>query len=90
MPPSGARLAIPMVAVVNVRGDRLYHEHIWWDQATVLRQIGVLPTHLPGPTGGMLKLPVAGDECARLLVDERDGQSNQMIGEAAASSICLM
>jgi carboxymethylenebutenolidase len=30
VPPSGNQLEIPMIAVVNVRGDRLYHEHIWW------------------------------------------------------------
>lgn len=36
-----------MMAVVNIRGDRLYHEHISWDQATALRQIGMLPETLP-------------------------------------------
>lgn len=30
VPPSGKKLEIPMMAVVNIRGDRLYHEHIWW------------------------------------------------------------
>jgi carboxymethylenebutenolidase len=30
VPPLGRQLEIPMIAVVNVRGDRLYHEHIWW------------------------------------------------------------
>lgn len=35
------------MAVVNIRGDRLYHEHISWDQATALRQIGILPETLP-------------------------------------------
>lgn len=30
VPPSGSKLRIPMIAVVNIRGDRLYHEHIWW------------------------------------------------------------
>lgn len=36
-----------MMAVVNIRGDRLYHEHITWDHASALRQIGVLPEKLP-------------------------------------------
>ena len=44
-----------MMAVVNVRGDRLYHEHIVWDQATALRQIGVLPQTLP------LNVPIAAE-----------------------------
>lgn len=44
-----------MMAVVNIRGDRLYHEHISWDQGTVLRQIGALPEKLSltvDPHGG--------------------------------------
>lgn len=31
-----------MLGVVRFRGDRLYHEHIYWDQAGVLVQIGLL------------------------------------------------
>ncbi|KND92005.1 hypothetical protein TOPH_03315 [Tolypocladium ophioglossoides CBS 100239] len=79
IPASRRKLQIPMVAVVNVRGDRLYHEHIWWDQATALRQAGVLPTHVASPEGGMVKLPVAGAECAQLLVDKRPEGSNAML-----------
>ncbi|KIJ56457.1 hypothetical protein M422DRAFT_110254, partial [Sphaerobolus stellatus SS14] len=82
VPPSGNKLEIPMMSVVNVRGDRLYHEHIWWDQATALRQAGVLPTHLPYPYpngGNTLRLPVTGTEAARLLADETDGKSNEML-----------
>ncbi len=45
-----------MLAVVNFRGDKLYQEHIYWDQASVLVQIGLLD-----PTG----LPVAGIETAK-------------------------
>jgi carboxymethylenebutenolidase len=50
-----------MLAVVCFRGDKLYNEHIYWDQASVLVQIGVLD-----PTG----LPIAGIETARKMVDE--------------------
>ncbi|KAG5727740.1 hypothetical protein E4T56_gene20784 [Termitomyces sp. T112] len=83
VPPSGKKLAIPMIAVVNIRGDRLYHEHIWWDQATALRQAGILPTHLPHPTpegNKRLRLPVAGAESAAMLADEANGRSNIMLG----------
>lgn len=59
--PTGKYVEIPLVAIVNFRGDKLYHEHIYWDQASVLVQIGVLD-----PTG----LPVAGIETAKKLVDE--------------------
>lgn len=47
IPPTYQYVEIPMMAVVNIRGDRLYHEHITWDHASALRQIGVLPEKLP-------------------------------------------
>ncbi|KAJ7581138.1 NTF2-like protein [Mycena floridula] len=83
VPPTGKKLAIPMLGVINVRGDRLYHEHIWWDQATVLLQAGLIPSHVPFPLEGgqqTLRLPAAGVETARLLADETDGKSNEMFG----------
>lgn len=43
MPPTGKLLEVPFTAIVNIRGDRLFHEHIAWDQATLLRQLGLLP-----------------------------------------------
>ncbi len=49
--PTGKYVEIPLVAIVKFRGDKLCHEHIYWDQASVLVQIGVLD-----PQG----LPVAG------------------------------
>ncbi len=40
--PTGRHVEIPMLGVVNFRGPKLYHEHIYWDQASVLVQIGLL------------------------------------------------
>lgn len=77
MEPTGAKLSIPMLAVVNIRGDRLYHEHIWWDSGTALRQAGLLPTHVDY-NGSPLKLPVAGVEAAQLFRGEPVA-SNQML-----------
>ncbi len=59
--PTGRYVEIPLVAIVNFRGGKLYHEHIYWDQASVLVQIGLLD-----PKG----LPVAGIETAKKLIDE--------------------
>ncbi len=59
--PTGRRVEIPMVAIVKFRGDKLCHEHIYWDQASVLVQIGKID-----PSG----LPIAGVETARKLLDE--------------------
>jgi len=39
--PTGKDVEIPLVAIVCFRGDKLYNEHIYWDQASVLVQIGV-------------------------------------------------
>ena len=60
--PTGRRVEVPVVAIVGFRGDKLFHEHIYWDQASVLVQIGLFD-----PKG----LPVAGDETAKKLLDER-------------------
>lgn len=59
--PTGKKVEIPLVAIVCFRGNKLYHEHIYWDQASVLVQIGVLD-----PEG----LPVAGVETAKKALDE--------------------
>lgn len=59
-------------------------EHIWWDQASALLQVGVIATHVPYPYPNgkqTLRLPVAGAESARLLADETDGKSNEMLGK---------
>jgi carboxymethylenebutenolidase len=61
VPPTGKYVEIPLVAIVRFRGDKLYNEHIYWDQASVLVQIGLLDPAL---------LPVAGVATAKKLVDE--------------------
>ncbi|KAJ0416168.1 hypothetical protein BJY00DRAFT_292231 [Aspergillus carlsbadensis] len=90
LPATNLPLRIPFMAVVNIRGDRLYHEHITWDQATVLRQLGILPDYLPFPypapsiacEGAQLecRVPVAGAEAAQKATDKNSVESNQMFG----------
>jgi carboxymethylenebutenolidase len=58
--PTGRKGEIPLVAIVQFSGDKLVHEHIYWDQASVLVQIGVLDA---------AGLPVAGAETAHKAVD---------------------
>ena len=69
--PTGRHVEIPLVAIVSFRGDKLYHEHIYWDQASVLVQIGLLDA---------AGLPVAGVETARKLLDETLRSNNLMGG----------
>lgn len=47
IPPTGARVEVPMVAIVQFEGDKVAHEHIYWDQASVLDQVGLLDRALP-------------------------------------------
>jgi carboxymethylenebutenolidase len=58
--PTGKRVEIPLVAIVRFRDGKLAHEHIYWDQASVLVQIGLIDP---------AKLPVAGVESARKVLD---------------------
>jgi len=60
IPPTGKRVEVPLVAIVRFRDGKLAHEHIYWDQASVLVQIGLLDA---------TKLPVAGVESARKVLD---------------------
>jgi carboxymethylenebutenolidase len=50
IPPTGRRVRIPTVVVMGFEGDKVSYEHIYWDQASVLVQIGQLdPAGLPVP-----------------------------------------
>ena len=73
--PTGRKVEIPLVAIVQFSGDKLVHEHIYWDQASVLVQIGVLD-----PTG----LPVTGAESAHKAVD-RNLPSNTLMARWRSS-----
>ena len=61
IPPTGRRVEIPLVAIVRFQDGKVAHEHIYWDQASVLVQIGKLD-----PEG----LPVAGVETSHKVVDK--------------------
>ena len=46
--PTGKRVEAVFVVIVGIEGDKVSYEHIVWDQASVLVQIGLLdPTGLP-------------------------------------------
>jgi carboxymethylenebutenolidase len=60
VPPTGKRVEVPLVAIVRFRDGKLAHEHIYWDQASVLVQIGLLDP---------AKLPITGVESARKVLD---------------------
>ncbi|KAK9482105.1 hypothetical protein V1527DRAFT_522261 [Lipomyces starkeyi] len=83
IPPTGQQLRIPFTSIVNIRGDRLYH-----DRPTL--QLGLMPEYLPFPyplPGDKLpapgkrfeyRVPAAGVETALKLEDESSVPSNKM------------
>jgi carboxymethylenebutenolidase len=73
--PTGKRVEVPLVVIVHFRDRKLAHEHIYWDQGSVLVQLGLL-----NPSG----LPVAGRETARKVLDS-SLPSNDLIQRAAAN-----
>jgi len=60
--PTGRKVEVPLVAIVKFVDGKVAHEHIYWDQASVLVQIGKLD-----PKG----LPVAGGETAAKVTDNK-------------------
>ena len=60
IPPTGKRVECATVAVITFRDGKLFNEHIYWDQASVLVQLGLLDSS---------KLPVVGVETARKVAD---------------------
>ncbi len=58
--PTGKHVKVPLVVVVHFRDGKLAHEHIYWDQASVLAQLGLIDT---------TRLPVAGVESAEKVLD---------------------
>jgi carboxymethylenebutenolidase len=74
IPPTGKRVEIAMLVVVQFEGNKLAHEHLYWDQASVLVQLGLLK-----PAG----LPVVGAEGARSVLD-RSIRLNELLNRAKA------
>jgi carboxymethylenebutenolidase len=73
VPPTGRRVEAPTVAIVEFRDGKIASEHIYWDQASVLVQVGLLD-------GG--SLPVTGAESVRKLLDPTSVPSDLLIERA--------
>jgi len=67
--PTGKYVEVPLVAIVCFRGSKIYHEHIYWDQGSVLAQIGLIDKNA---------LPVAGVESGKKLLDESQPSNTLM------------
>lgn len=62
IPPTGRHVRVPLVVIVHFRDGKLAHEHIYWDQASVLVQLGLIDSE---------KLPIAGVESAEKVLNPR-------------------
>jgi carboxymethylenebutenolidase len=71
--PTGKRVELPHVLVMKFENGKIAHEHFYWDQASLLVQVGLLD---PG------KVPVVGIEQARKLLRVAQGNGDQSTPDA--------
>ena len=62
VPPTGKKVEMAVAVIVGVRNGKISHEHIYWDQAGVLIQVGLL---------NPARLPVSGAESARKVLNPK-------------------
>ena len=74
--PTGKRVEVALVAIIGFREGKVSHEHIYWDQASVLVQLGLLDAS---------RLPVVGRESAAKVRDA-SLPSNQLIERSAGKA----
>jgi hypothetical protein len=82
IPATNRLVQIPVVSIVGIRGGKLVSEHVYWDQASVLVQIGALdPKFVPKALSskGVKQLPIMGVTEARKVMDINSVPSNRFI-----------
>jgi len=70
--PTGKKVEVAFAVIVKTEDGKIAHEHIYWDQATVLVQLGLLD-----PAG----LPVSGPESAQKILDPTHPAIRKMLEE---------
>lgn len=68
--PTGKPIEVALVVVISFEGGKISGERIYWDQATVLAQLGLIDAKM---------LPVTGSESARKVLDVASEPSNTLI-----------
>lgn len=68
--PTGKRVEVTVIVVVQFKEGKIAGERIYWDQASVLAQVGLIDAG---------KLPVTGTEASRKVVDPTQEPSNKLI-----------
>ena len=72
VPPTGRHVTLPFCVVVGFEDGKVKHEHIYWDQASALAQVGLIDAD---------RLPVTCAEQAANLLERRAQPMNQLIPE---------
>jgi len=72
VPPTGRVVRLPACVVVRFERGKVAHEHIYWDHASSLVQVGLLDP---------ARLPVTGAEQAENLFDPRARPTNELMRE---------
>ena len=60
IPPTGKYIELPIVVIMKFKGNKIAHEHIYWDQASLLKQLGLLDYTTTTTTNNVL--PIMGIE----------------------------
>jgi carboxymethylenebutenolidase len=64
IPPTGKYVELPLVVIMKFKRGKIEHEHIYWDQASLLVQVGLLDPQ---------RLPASGIEQSRMLLEIHRG-----------------
>ena len=70
VPPTGKRVQIGVVAIIDFQNGKIASENIYWDQASVLAQLGLLDSN---------KLPIVGADSADKILHPLQLPSNRLI-----------
>jgi carboxymethylenebutenolidase len=70
VPPTGKRVEVAVIVVVEFKNGKIAGERIYWDQASVLAQVGLIDAE---------KLPATGIDASRKVVDPSQEPSNTLI-----------
>jgi len=82
--PTNQKVEIVVVSIVAFRAGKVWCERVYWDQASVLFQVGLLePEEVPEAVkkNGLEMLPVSGSEAARKVMDIESEEANDMIDD---------
>jgi hypothetical protein len=82
IPPTNRRVEIVVVSIMCVKGSALESEHVYWDQASVLVQLGLLdPKAIPDAMKqkGVKTLPIVAAESARAIKRGSSQKMNSML-----------